>query len=395
MTTDAYQELRTVLARLKQEDRFRQCQLVSNRHHKKAAFSGRTMINLSSNDYLGLAANTSLHETFFQPLNAKNRFDDFGLSASSSRLLTGHHPQVAELEHELAQAYQRESALVFNSGYHANTGIISTLFNSKDIIFCDRLNHASIIDGVRLSGAKLVRFHHLDYNHLESLLNKKRSHYRRAVIITESIFSMNGDCANLADLVAIKKQHDAWLYVDEAHGVGVFGRNGLGLAEASQMIHHIDIIVGTMGKAFASVGAFIICDQLVKDYLINTMRALIFTTALPPINVHWSRFILSLMPQLIHQRHALLDLALTCRQALAEQQLISLGQSQIIPIILGDNETAVSVAMKCREHGLLLFPIRPPTVPIGSARLRLSLTANLVWKDIECLPKLIKSCIDH
>lgn len=389
MAKKTFQNLEQQLSQFKSEARFRQCTPVSDRLFNKVNFNGHSMINLSSNDYLNIASNSSLHETFTQSLTNRNRIDEFGFGASSSRLLTGHHTQVEQLEKELAEAYGSKRALVFNSGYHANIGILSALLDKQDVIFSDRLNHASILDGARLSGARLIRYRHLDYDHLEQLLHKYRPQFRHAIIISESVFSMDGDSANLPRLIECKNRYESWLYVDEAHAVGVFGETGLGLAEVEQAIPQIEFIVGTFGKAFASIGAYIICDQIVKDFLINRMRPFIYTTALPPINIHWTRFVLSLMPQFNAQRQHLKSLSQQCREALHKKGLTTLGNSHIIPIILSENDKAVRSATKCQEHQLLVFPIRPPTVPAGTARLRLSLTSDLSWNDIKALPALI------
>lgn len=388
-----YPELEQTLAALHQTDNFRSLRLIDERQQARASLNGIPMLNLSSNDYLGLATDHSLHQTFFQSLSKDNLINDFGLSSSSSRLLTGNHKQYVLLESQLAASFNREASLVFNSGYHANIGILPALLTKNDAVFSDRLNHASIIDGIQLSDAKLYRYKHLDMNHLESLLSKYRKQHKRVIIISESVFSMDGDCADLKSLIQLKQQFDSWLYIDEAHAIGVFGPNGLGLCDEQKVIEHIDFIVGTFGKAIASLGAYIICDQLVRDYLINKMRPFIFTTALPPVSLSWTRFILSALPSMVEKRKHVLHCADQLRQALNQSGLTALGKSPIIPIILGENETTLTVAEQLQEKGLMVFPIRPPTVPPGTARLRLSLTAAMTWKDLEKLPDIIKKAI--
>ena len=251
---------------------------------------GQCLLNLSSNDYLGLASDTRLREEFMETLSER----DFLFSASSSRLLTGNFPVYAELEELLADLYQAEGALVLDSGYHMNVGILPAVTDAQTLILADKLVHASLIDGIRLSAARCIRYRHQDYGQLESLVEKYQVEYPRMVIVTESVFSMDGDVTDLLRLVALKRRYpQVMLYVDEAHAVGVRGTNGLGVAEEQGCIADIDFLCGTFGKALASVGAFVICRKLLRDYLVNKMRTLIFTTALPPLNIAWTRFVVA------------------------------------------------------------------------------------------------------
>ncbi len=336
------------------------------------------LLNLSSNDYLGLSAMPELREEFYADLQNCPSDETYALSSSSSRLLTGNHPGYPELEQALSRMYNNRAALVFNSGYHANIGILPALTTKKDLILCDKLNHASIIDGIRLADAQFKRYPHLDYAVLENLLAKNSAEYENIFIISESIFSMDGDAADLRKLVALKQKYNATLIVDEAHSVGVFGATGCGLAEEQGVLDQIDIIVGTFGKAFCSAGAYAIMDTAVRDYLINKMRSFIFTTALPPVVVNWSRFILSKSIGMKERRAHLLKLS-----AILCNGLKTVSDSQIVPFIVGENAAAVALSEKLREAGILVFAIRPPTVPAGTARLRFSLTANLTEKDID------------
>ena len=253
---------------------------------------GREMLNLSSNDYLGLSTNPQLAESF----RSETDIMALGYSAASSRLLSGNHQYYKMLEDDLADWYDKEGALVFNSGYHANIGILPALTGKRDLVVADKLVHASIIDGLRLSDAQMLRYRHLDYEHLRSILTQHREEYEQVFIVTESVFSMDGDVADLQQLCELKKEFDAFLYVDEAHAIGVRGTNGLGCCEEQACTEDIDFIVGTFGKAFASMGAFVVCEEIFREYLVNTQRSLIFTTALPPVNVAWTRFILNKMP---------------------------------------------------------------------------------------------------
>jgi len=388
---DQFLSLTEELNRLKAKDNFRFLRIIEKREKQFAWMGGKKFLNLSSNNYLGLASDHRLQQKFFSQFSQKDGSKDFGLSASSSRLLTGTHSHYSALEATLATRYGREAALVFTSGYHANIGILPSLVGPPDIIFSDRLNHASLLDGIRLSGAKLYRYNHLDYNHLETLLNKHRASARHAVIITESVFSMDGDYADLHRLTALKKKYNSWLYVDEAHAVGVFGKSGLGLCEETQTILQIDFLVGTFGKALAALGAFLVADQVVIDYLINKMRSFIFTTALPPILIHWINFLFVRLPLFQSKRKHLQSLAKQLRQALTALGLKTTGNSQIIPVLIGENEKTIRTAEHLRDNGFLVFAIRPPTVPPGTARLRLSLTAEMCWHDLKSIPKIIKS----
>ncbi|TNG91741.1 8-amino-7-oxononanoate synthase, partial [Testudinibacter aquarius] len=266
------------LAQLQQQGRYRT--LPDIRHEGKWIWHDeRKMLNFSSNDYLGLAANQRLKQQFL----AQTDWQQASFTSSSSRLLTGNFPIYAELESVMASQFQREACLLFNSGYHANIGILPALADKQTLILADKLVHASLIDGIRLSAADYQRYRHNDYTHLQQLLEKNSKSYQRIIIVTESVFSMDGDMADLRQLVALKQRYrNVMLYVDEAHALGVFGQNGLGLAENCACIGQIDFLVGTFGKALAAMGAYVVCDQVIKDYLINKMRPLIFSTALSP-----------------------------------------------------------------------------------------------------------------
>lgn len=340
---------------------------------------GLTMLNLSSNDYLGLANDAQLMERFLQSIG-KNQ----PLTSSSSRLLTGNFPIYQDFETLLAQRFQRESALLFNSGYHANIGILPAVADKQTLILADKLVHASLIDGIRLSGADFFRYKHNDYQHLEQLLQTHSERYQQVIIVTESVFSMDGDIADLRQLVALKKRYtNVLLYVDEAHAIGVYGQQGLGMAEVFDCIQEIDFLVGTFGKALASMGAYLVCDGEIREYLINTMRPLIFSTALPPINVAWTYFLFEQLPQFTEKRHHLEKLSQILRTEVAKRiEFPLLSETCIVPYILGENQQAVEKADYLQKQGYYCLPIRPPTVPKGMARLRFSLTADLTEQDI-------------
>lgn len=352
---------------------------------------GREMLNLSSNDYLGLSTYPKLLEDFYAQTDVKA----LPYSAVSSRLLSGNHEYYGMLENDLCDWYGKEAALVFSSGYHANIGILPALTGKRDLIVADKLVHASMIDGLRLSEAEMLRYKHLDMEHLRSILVQHREQYDRVFIVTESIFSMDGDVADLLELCEIKKEFDAFLYVDEAHAVGVRGTNGLGCCEEQACIEDIDFIVGTFGKAFASVGAFVVCSELFRDYLVNTQRSLIFTTALPPVNVAWTRFVLNRMSDFYELRLKLGKTAEKLREVLVQKGFETRGSSHIVPFICGSNESSVEMAELLRDNGFFALPVRYPTVPKNEARIRFSLNAAIPDEDYECLFDFLENGLDE
>lgn len=343
--------------------------------------NGREMLNLSSNDYLGLSSNPRLIGDF----QAENDVMALAYSAASSRLLSGNHHYYQMLEDDLAGLYNKEAALAFNSGYHANIGILPALAGKKDLIVADKQIHASIIDGSRLVETKMLRYRHLDYEHLRSILTRHREEYENVFIVTESIFSMDGDVADLQQLCDLKKEFDAFLYVDEAHAIGVRGSNGLGCCEEQSCTEDIDFIIGTFGKALASIGAFVVCDGIFREYLVNTQRSLIFTTALPPVNVAWTRFILNRMPEFSDLRMKLADISKRLREALRQKGFVTRGSSHIVPMVCGSSESCVEMSELLQDNGFFALPVRYPAVPKNEACIRFSLNASIPKEEYECL----------
>jgi 8-amino-7-oxononanoate synthase len=366
------------LRQLKERDRLRAVPEVTSREGRFIAVGRERLLNLSSNDYLGLGDDQELRRGYFE--SCRGELPPLG--SSSSRLLTGSYPLYDELEQELATLYGREAAMVLNSGYHANTGILPALAGRHDLVLSDRLNHASIIDGMKIADARWERYRHCDYLHLEELLEAARGRYRQIFIISESVFSMDGDRADLRRLVELKKRYDAVLIIDEAHGIGVFGRRGLGLTETEGVTGEVDIIVGTFGKALASAGAYAVMDGLVRRYLVNTMRTFIFTTALPPVTLGWSLLTLRRQVGMQAERSALLALASRLRSELSALGFDVPGESHIVPVTAGADSRALDMAEALREAGFLALAVRPPTVPENSARIRISLRSILGWDDI-------------
>ncbi|MGB6927495.1 8-amino-7-oxononanoate synthase [Psychrobacter sp.] len=406
MQNSITERLQTALADLKVKQQYRQ--LPNLKHDGRYVVSrGKALLNIASNDYLGLGGDTEMQAEFLTQVGQLSTTHTPKMSATSSRLLTGNDIQLEALEEELQNWYhsaiekqsltKSKSVLVFNSGYHANLGILPALTTLpvKTLILADKLVHASIIDGMRLSQSKLVtyrRYRHNDYEHLAKFIEQADETVERIIIVTESIFSMDGDRADLLQLVQLKsKDARIELYIDEAHAVGVLGDTGLGLAEETHTLADIDYLVGTFGKAFASMGAYIMCDAFVKQWLINTMRPLIFSTALPPINHAWTRFILAKMPTLTDQRAHLAQLSTTLSQAIDPRHRVSPTvedmdyQSPIVPYILGDNASTLAKAQQLQAAGFYALPIRPPTVPTNTARIRLVMNAKLTNEDCERL----------
>lgn len=335
---------------------------------------GRRLLNLSSNDYLGLAADKDLRRQFMEQLDEA----DFLFSSSSSRLLTGNYPVCERLESLLARLFQAESALTFSSGYHMNTGILPAVSDNHTLILADKLIHASLIDGIRLASADYIRYRHQDYGQLEALVSKHSAAYERIIIVTESIFSMDGDVTDLRRLVAIKRTYpNVMLYVDEAHAVGVCGDKGLGVAEEQGCVKDIDFLCGTFGKAMASVGAYVVCRKELREFLVNRMRTFIFTTALPPVNVAWTCFLLERLPLWKERRMHLARMGQELRNVLLERGIPCVSDSHIVPLVVGDSADAILKAEALRRKGFYVLPVRPPTVPEGTSRLRFSLRADI------------------
>ena len=414
-------------------------------------------IDLSSNDYLGIARDTKFLSSFINTMmdssgTGSNYATQFMLrtlcsGATGSRLLTGNHLSYAyfedlvaslfngcvpslqgelsgesqsvwgrelasnEMRHrsgcetddyqalaerECAMGYEapkekERTCLYIGSGFDANTGIISTLFTRNDLLLVDRLAHASIIDGMLQSKARSMRFAHNDMKHLEILLEKYHDKYENIVIVTESVFSMDGDRARLREIVALKERYDNVLvYVDEAHSFGLYGDDGLGLCKELNLVDKVDFIMGTLSKAIGSFGAFVLCSREVKDYLVNFMRPLIYATALPPFNVTFSLYVVGLLASdaLRYKRNYLREITQYLHNNLKELGLAP-SESQIQPLITGDSQKAIEASDIFKRYGLLAMPIRHPTVPASQARLRLTLNCNIRIDDIDRITKVI------
>lgn len=330
----------------------------------------RECLDFSSNDYLALSRHPALIDA------AREALDQHGAGAGAARLMSGDLAIHHELEEAVAQLKGQEAALTFGCGYMANTGIIAALTGRHDTIFSDRLNHASIHDGCRLSGARLFRFRHNDPEHLESLLKDNRGR-GAALIVVESIYSMDGDRCPLPELVRLKERHHCLLMVDEAHATGVFGRSGGGIIEEEGMGNGVDLAMGTFGKALGSYGAFVAARREMIDYLLNRARSFIFSTALPPAVAAASLAAVRLVRQEPQLRGELWEKVAFFKALLRQGGLArDTGPSQIIPIMVGGSGEALAMADNLRKQGVYVTAVRPPTVPAGTARLRFSISRS-------------------
>lgn len=379
------------LNRLEQEGNLRNIPSILHRgkYIARSQDPERWMLNLSGNDYLGLASDQELHNRFFHRQALQN---EWRMSSSSSRLLTGNDPVYDLLEVDIAQSYQK-SALLLNSGFHANIGILPAISDSKTLVLADKLVHASMVDGIRLSQAEVHRFRHNDLKHLRKLLDLHAKSHKRIILMTESIYSMDGDLAPILDYVELKKDYpQLLLYVDEAHAIGIRGDRGLGLCEELQCLDRIDLLVGTFGKALASMGAFVACSQTIKQILVNRMRSFIYSTHLPPIQAAWTQCMWTKMKSMQFQRRNLAFISEHLRTHLSNSiSNPNPSKSHIVPYIIGDSAQAVRVADYLQSQGFFAMAVRPPTVPQGSSRIRFSLCADMNIKEVDQLIESIKT----
>ncbi len=338
---------------------------------------GKELVNLCSNNYLGLASHPALKKA------AQDATEKYGTGAGASRFVSGNNILYKELEEKLARFKKTEAALVYGSGYLANLGVISALVNKDDVVFSDKLNHASIIDGIILSRAECKRYPHKDTRALMELL-KSAKNFRKRLIITDALFSMDGDLAPIPDLVKIAKEYDCMLMIDEAHSSGVFGQNGRGALEHFKLEGKVDIVMGTLSKALGGYGGFVCAKKEIIDYLISKSRALVYSTALPPAVLASSIKALELIEELPKLRDDLWRNVKFLKDGLADIGFDASGsESQIIPIIIGDNKKTVDASKKLFEEGIFVQAIRPPSVPEGTARLRVSVMATHTREDLE------------
>jgi 8-amino-7-oxononanoate synthase len=372
------------LAALEQAHRRRRLRPARPLAEGRLDLDGQSVLNLSSNDYLGLACDLAVAELAATETAA---------GATASRLVTGHHPAAAALEEELAAWKGTEAALLFGSGYLANTGVIPALVGRGDTIFADRLNHASLVDGAVLSRATVKRYRHLDLDHLEQLLRAAPARGRR-LIVTDAVFSMDGDVADLPALVALKEQYGALLLVDEAHSSGLYGPAGAGLVSAHGLTDQVELQMGTLSKAFGVCGAYLAGRRVMVDYLLNHARSLIYTTGLPPVVLGLLRQALRHVAHDDWRRERLWRNVAHFRAGLAAQGWpLTTDRAAILPVIIGADAAALAASAALLGQGVAAVAIRPPTVPAGTARLRFSLSAAHRLPDLtHALSALATAC---
>jgi 8-amino-7-oxononanoate synthase len=361
-------DIKTFLADREEQDLLRTLKPVSARRRGRIVQAGKEYIDFSSNDYLGLSEHPLLVRAGQQALEV------FGTASSASRLMSGDLELHHQLEETVAQWKGAQAALVFNSGYQANCGIISALYGKADCVIADKLVHASILDGIALSGARLFRFRHNDPDHARYLLKKERRAFKKALIVTESVFSMDGDRAPLRALTVLKREYHGEFMVDEAHASGVFGERASGLVEEEGVGEDVDLVMGTFSKALGGFGAYLATDRLTRDYLINTCRSFIFSTALPPAVIAINLAGISVAMSEPERRGRLLDQARLLRRLLGQKGFTVKGDAQIVPVVFGSAKKTLALSSLLREKGYWALAVRPPTVPENESRLRFSVS---------------------
>jgi len=356
---------------------FRSTRLISGRQSARVTYNGHDQLLLCSNNYLGLADHPALSAASVRAI------EQYGTSSGASRLVSGTMELHEELELAVAAFKGCEAGLVFNSGHAANTGIIPAVVGRGDLVFSDRLNHASIVDGMLLSGARMLRYPHNDFRQLGRLLEKHSG--RRRLIVTDGVFSMDGDLAPLPELVDLKKQHRALLMVDDAHGSGVLGASGRGSAELLGVGSDVDIQMGTFGKALGSFGAYAAVSEEIRNLLVNRARSFIFSTSLPPAVLAASLAAVALVQseEGVQLRDRLASNTRIFKQGLLQAGFsIPDGTTQIVPVITGSAEATMRFSEALLDEGIFAQGIRPPTVPPGTCRLRFTLMATHTPSDL-------------
>ena len=374
MTADFIQD---ELQALKNASLYRRLRSVEGEQGPTLTVDGREVVNFSSNNYLGLANHPALREA------AKDAIDRYGCGSGASRLISGNMTLHEELEAKLAELKGTESALVFNSGFQANVGIISTLVGQGDAVFSDALNHASIIDGCRLSRAQVYVYGHADLQQLEDCL-KQSSRYRRKLIVTETLFSMDGDEAPLEEIVDLAEKYDAILMVDEAHATGIYGPDGAGVVAKHGLGERVLVQMGTLGKALGGFGAYVAGSARLRDLIINRCRSFVFTTSLPPAVMAMAIAALGIVKKEPERRRRLWENCARVQCGLKDLGYsVSNSQSQILPLMVGDADECMRLSEQLIGRGVFAQGIRPPTVPAGTSRLRITIMATHTDEHLE------------
>lgn len=366
------------LEQLKQQGLYRKRRVVDGAQGIKMNVGGQTVVNFCSNDYLGLANHPEVVTAFRQAA------DQYGVGSGSAHLICGHSRAHHALEDELAAFCGRERALLFSTGYMANLGLISALLGRNDTVLEDRLNHASLLDGALLSRAQFKRYRHVDSEDLQRLLVTCSG---KVLIVSDGVFSMDGDLADLPGLASLARQHQAGLLIDDAHGFGVLGANGAGIVEHYGLSQDdVPILMGTLGKAFGTFGAFVAGSEDLVELMIQKARTYVFTTALPPAVAEATRVSLRLLQSQSWRRDKLNSLIQRFRTGATQQGLHLMDSfTAIQPILIGDSQRAIDVSTALMDKGFWVSAIRPPTVPAGTARLRVTLSAEHTDDQIDAL----------
>jgi 8-amino-7-oxononanoate synthase len=365
----------------------RKLRCIESEQGPAVTIDGKRYLLFCSNNYLGLATHPDVVGA------ARAALERYGASAVSSRLISGHMTAHAELEETLASWKRVEAALVFSTGYQANVGVLTSLLGPDDVVLSDELNHASIIDGCRLSRARVAVYRHNDLDHLVDRLADTTS-ARRRLVVTESIFSMDGDRAPLAEIADLCERFGAWMMVDEAHAAGVFGPRGAGLAAECGVTDRVAVHVGTLGKALGSFGAYVAGSRRLIDLLVNRARPFIFTTGLPPACAAAARAAIEIVEREPERGRDLLTRAAGLGNELRAAGLsVPHVDSQILPVLIGEAERAVRIGTRLLDQGVYVAAIRPPTVPPGTSRLRVSLMATHSDADIATAASAIVSAV--
>ncbi|MCN4144896.1 MAG: 8-amino-7-oxononanoate synthase [Thiohalomonas sp.] len=376
--------LKKELLNLEQQSLYRQRKITDGPQQVHLISNGKSVVSFCSNDYLGLANHPGIAKAFKQGVN------DYGVGSGAAHLVSGHSRAHHELEEALAEYTGRSRTLLFSTGYMANLGIVNALMGKGDIVFQDKLNHASLIDAALLSsvflGSQLKRYPHNDMNRLAQLLTAPDNKQRK-LVMSDAVFSMGGDLAQVTRMSELCRQHDAWLMLDDAHGFGVLGANGAGTAEEFSLDQEqLPVYMATLGKAMGGFGAFVAGSDVLIETLIQKARSYVYTTAMPPAMAQALLMSIKISREQSWRREKLKQLIAQFRSG-AEQLGLSLMNSQtaIQPIMVGDNETAMSISQTLEQQGFLITAIRPPTLPKGTARLRVTLSAEHEETDIEQL----------
>jgi len=376
------------LNKIKESGLYRNLKAVESAQDTHIEIEGKTYLSFCSNNYLGLASHSSVVKA------VKDAVEVYGWGAGASRLVSGNMTLHETLEKVISKFKRKEATIVFPTGYMANLGTISTLVSSGDLVVCDKLNHASIIDGCRLSGADFRVYAHCNMEKLENIL-KKSSKYNHKLIVTDSVFSMDGGLAPLPDLVKITAKYNAMLMVDEAHGTGVFGQNGRGVVEHFNLGKEVDVVMGTLSKAIGSLGGYVSSDIELISYLRNKARSFMYTTALPPAVCAASIAGIKLIQENPSMRVSLWHNVRFIKDKLRLLNINTISsESQIIPILIGDTKKAVNISKLLYESGILIPAIRPPTVPVNTSRLRMTVMSSHTQSDLERLIQILSDVLD-